>query len=50
MRKTGIVNLLLHFTEDEHKALSKIKDDRSQTWEDFVLGMARETGEYIDPT
>ena len=46
MAERRIITVTLHFLEDEHKALSKIKESRCQTWENFVIGMARETGEY----
>jgi hypothetical protein len=49
MSERRLVTVTLHFLEDEHKALSVMKDGRKQTWEPFILGMARETGEYCGP-
>lgn len=41
-----IITVNLRLLEEEHNALNKIKEARKQTWEQFVIGMARETGDY----
>lgn len=43
-----IVTVTLHFLESQHGALSKMKEGRGQTWEPFIIGMALETGEYVE--